>query len=150
MSAGPGLFSHSLVVTQQLISDRKETNIVFYSILLLLVAVACSLYVNNHGDKSKRTDQLLEREKRFHDKAKVVNKCWLSHQTTGRYMQKADLNCLRTANITFFSTSVNHALFHNQLNWVREEHKPARCRCVATVTLRLTPWPWKTKVTEIF
>jgi len=25
------------------------------------------------------------------------------------------------------------------LNCVREEHKPTRCRCFATVTLRLTP-----------
>jgi len=42
-------------------------------------------------------------------------------------------------------------LFRNlQLSCVRGEHKPACCRCFATVTLRLTPWPWNSTSISIF
>jgi len=37
-------------------------------------------------------------------------------------------------------------MWHIELNCVRGEHKPARCRCFAAVTLRLTPWLWNSKV----
>jgi len=38
----------------------------------------------------------------------------------------------------------------SELNCVRGERKPARCRVSAAVTLTLTPWPWNSKVTKMY